>query len=54
MAGQIAYTTGLFSTCAILLPFGCAGWSIAVSAVYVAPVVATIAIYTTLYFAKRC
>ena len=52
MAGQIAYTAGLFSTCAILLPFGCAGWSIAVSAVYVAPVVAIIAIYTTLHFAK--
>ena len=52
MAGQIAYTAGLFSTCAILLPFGCAGWSIAVSAIYVAPVVATIAIYATLNFAK--
>ena len=52
-AGQIFYTVGLFMTCAILLPLGCAGWSIAVSAVYVAPVVATIAIYTTLHFAQR-
>ena len=53
MAGQIFYTVGLFTTCAILLPLGCAGWSIAVSAIYVAPVVATIAIYTSLHFAKR-
>ena len=53
MAGQIFYTVGLFTTCAILLPLGCAGWSIAVSAIYVAPVVATVAIYTSLHFAKR-
>ena len=54
MAGQIAYTGGLFATCAILLPLGCAGWAIAVSAIFVAPVVATIAIYTSLHFAKGC
>ena len=53
MAGQIFYTVGLFTTCAILLPLGCAGWSIAVSAIYVAPVIAIIAIYATLHFAKR-
>ena len=53
MAGQIFYTVGLFTTCTILLPLGCAGWSIAVSAIYVAPVVATIAIYTSLHFAQR-
>ncbi|MCQ2395892.1 MAG: hypothetical protein MJ249_16550 [Kiritimatiellae bacterium] len=52
MAGQIAYTAGLFTTCAILLPLGVTGWAIAVSAIYVAPVVATIAIYTSLHFAK--
>ena len=52
MAGQIAYTAGLFTTCAILLPLGCAGWAIAVSAIFVAPVCATIAIYTSLHFAK--
>ena len=52
MAGQIAYTAGLFTTCAILLPLGCAGWAIAVSAIFVAPVIATIAIYTSLHFAK--
>ena len=48
MAGQIAYTAALFCTCALLLPFGCAGWAIAVSAIYVAPVCATAAIYITL------
>ena len=52
MAGQIFYTVGLFTTCAILLPLGCAGWAIAVSAIFVAPVVATIAIYTSLHFAN--
>ena len=52
MAGQISYTVGLFTTCAILLPLGCAGWAIAVSAIFVAPVCATIAIYTSLHFAK--
>ena len=48
MAGQIAYTGGLFTTCAILLPLGCAGWAIAVSAIFVAPVCATAAIYIAL------
>ena len=52
MAGQIFYTVGLFTTCTILLPLGCAGWGIAVSAIFVAPVCATIAIYTSLHFAK--
>ena len=52
MAGQIFYTVGLFTTCAILLPLGCAGWAIAVSAIFVAPVCATIAIYATLRLGK--
>ena len=52
MAGQIFYTVGLFTTCAILLPLGCAGWAIAVSAIFVAPVCATIAIYISLHFVK--
>ena len=52
MAGQISYTVGLFTTCAILLPLGCAGWAIAVSAIFVAPVCATIAIYATLRLGK--
>jgi len=45
MAGQIAYTLGILGTCAVLLPLGLAGWVIAVSAVFVAPVCATAAIY---------
>ena len=52
MAGQIFYTVGLFTTCVILLPLGCAGWTIAVSAIFVAPVCATIAIYATLRLGK--
>ena len=52
MAGQIFYTVGLFTTCAILLPLGCAGWAIAVSAIFVAPICATIAIYATLRLGK--
>ena len=48
MAGQIAYTGGLFTTCAILLPLGCVGWAIAVTAIFVAPVCATAAIYIAL------
>ena len=48
MAGQIAYTLGLFCTCAIMLPLGCAGWTIAVTAIFVAPVCTTLAIYATL------
>ena len=50
MAGQIFYTVGLFTTCVILLPLGCAGWAIAVSAIFVAPVCATVAIYSALHF----
>ena len=53
MAGQIAYTGGLFTTCVILLPLGCAGWAMAVSAIFVAPICATFVIYTTLYFSSR-
>lgn len=47
MAGQIAYTLGLFCTCAVMLPLGCAGWAIAVTAIFVAPVCTTIAVYAT-------
>jgi len=47
MAGQIAYTAGLFCTCAVLLPLHCAGWAMAVTAIFVAPVCATAAIYAT-------
>ncbi|MGN0833483.1 MAG: hypothetical protein ACI4RD_07520 [Kiritimatiellia bacterium] len=48
MAGQIAYTAGLFCACAVLLPLGCAGWAIAVVAIFVAPVCATAAVYAAL------
>ena len=48
MAGQIAYTGGLFCTCAALLPTGCAGWVVAISAIFFAPVCAILAIYATL------
>ena len=49
MAGQIAYTAGLLCACAVLLPLGCAGWLIAVSAIFVAPICATVTIYTVLH-----
>ena len=47
MAGQIAYTLGLFCTCAVMLPLGCAGWAIAVTAIFIAPVCTTVAVYAT-------
>ena len=53
MAGQIAYTGGLFCTCATLLPLGCVGWGIAVSAIFVAPMCAICAIYWTLKVHNR-
>jgi len=48
MVGQIAYTVGLFCTCAVLLPLGCAGWKIAVTAIFIAPACTTVAVYATL------
>ena len=48
MAGQIAYTAGLFCTCLVMLPLGIAGWKIAVTAIFVAPVCTTVAVYATL------
>ncbi len=48
MAGQIAYTLGLFCTCVVLLPLACAGWAMAVIAIFVAPLCATAAIYVTM------
>ena len=48
MWGQIAYTVSLFVVCAVLLPLGCPGWVIAISAIFVAPVCVTIAVYTAL------
>ena len=48
MWGQIAYTVSLFAVCAVLLPLGCPGWVIAISAIFVAPVCVTIAVYSAL------
>ena len=48
MAGQIAYTVGLFCACVTLLPLGVAGWKIAVMAIFVAPVCTTLAVYAML------
>ena len=48
MVGQIAYTAGLFCTCAVMLPLGCIGWKIAVTAIFVAPVCTTVAVYAAL------
>jgi len=48
MIGQIAYTTGLFCTCSVLVPLGCVGWAVAVAAIFVAPVCTTAAVYLTL------
>jgi len=45
MAGQIAYTIMLASTLAILLPLGVPGWAMAQSAIFLAPMAATLAIY---------
>jgi len=48
MAGQIAYTAGLFCACALMLPLGVAGWKIAVTAIFIAPVCTTAAVYLRL------
>ena len=45
MWGQFAYTTSLLLVCAILLPLGFPGWTIAVLALIVAPVCVSIVIY---------
>ena len=48
MWGQIAYTVSLFVVCAVLLPLGCPGWVIAISAIFVAPVCVTVTVYAAL------
>ena len=48
MWGQIANTVSLFLVCAALLPFGCPGWIIAISAIFVAPVCVTAVVYAAL------
>lgn len=53
MAGQIAYTVTLLAVLAVMLPFGVPGWAMAVTAIYIAPVSATTAIYAALRSAVR-
>ena len=48
MAGQIAYTTSLFTVCSILLPLGAPGWAMAVTAIFIAPICVTATIYAVL------
>ena len=48
MWGQIAYTVSLFAVCAALLPLGCPGWAIAISAIFVAPMCVTAVVYAAL------
>ena len=53
MAGQIAYTVGLLCSCIVLLPTGIPGWSVAVTAIFIAPICATSVIYTALHFGNE-
>ncbi len=48
MAGQIAYTVSLLAVCAVMLPLGAPGWSIAVTAITIAPICVTITVYAFL------
>ena len=48
MAGQIAYTASLFLALAAMMPFHVPGWAMAVTAIFVAPVCATLAVYAML------
>ena len=48
MWGQIANTVSLFLVCAALLPLGCPGWIIAISAIFVASTCVTVAVYAAL------
>ncbi len=48
MAGQIAYSTSLLLVCAVLLPLGCPGWAMAITAIFVAPVCVCATIYAAL------
>ena len=48
MWGQMAYTVSLFLVCAVMLPLGCPGWAIAVTAIFMAPVCVTVVVYAAL------
>ena len=50
MAGQFAYFFALVAVLAVALPLGVPGWAMSVSAIYTAPVAATVATYVWLKF----
>ena len=53
MSGQVAYTVALLVTLAVMLPLGVPGWTMAVAAIFVAPAVATAAMYVALSLRAR-
>ena len=53
MAGQIFYTVGLLAACAVLLPTGIAGWAMAVTSIFIAPICAVAAIYSVLHMTRE-
>ena len=53
MSGQIAYTISLFLVCAIMVPLQIPGWIVALSAIFIAPICVTIAVYTHLALRKN-
>lgn len=53
MCGQITYTIALVAVLATLLPLGVPGYLMAVSAIYVAPIASTCAVYAALHFGKK-
>jgi hypothetical protein len=53
MAGQIGYFVMLVLTLAVTLPLGLPGWTMAVTAIYLAPIAATAATYAGLYVLNR-
>ena len=46
-------STSLFATLALLLPLGVPGWAMAVTAIFVAPVCVTLAVYAALAVSAR-
>ena len=52
MASQIAYTTTLVAALSAMMPFGVAGWKMAVVSITVAPIAAASVLYVTLARAK--
>ena len=48
MAGQVAYTLGMLTTLSIMLPLGCPGWAMSVTAIFIAPICTTLAVYAVL------